>query len=180
MEIDGVGAMMVNETKKSKQLSVEDYLDFFDNRDTLHLTVSQLQQIIGMHGFRKIITQKRNLIDIVSSMDLSDLRRSTLFNGSVSGDAPLALEEVIHDLKHLDWKECHVTSLLTQGAEASATSTSTSTSTATSCNTVSVKRSGSKRRKTSKQAGVVPDLSINSPGTTVAAGSTAASLNFCG
>ncbi|XP_075478833.1 uncharacterized protein LOC142519684 [Primulina tabacum] len=178
MEIDGVGAMMVNETKKSKLLSVEDYLDFFDNRDTLHLTVSQLQQIIGMHGFRKITTQKRNLIDIVSSMDLSDLRRSTLFNGSVSGDAPLALEEVIHDLKHLDWKECHVTSLLTQGAEASATSTSTST--ATSCNTVSVKRRGFKRRKTSKQAGVGPELSINSPGTTVAAGSTAASLNFCG
>ncbi|XP_073141369.1 uncharacterized protein [Henckelia pumila] len=178
MEIDGFGAMMVNnETKKSKLLSVEDYLDFFDNRDALHLTVNQLQQIISMHGFRKIKTQKRNLIDILSAMELSDLRRSTLLNDGVSGDARLGLEEVIDDLKHLDWKECHVTSLLTQGGEASATSNST----ATSCNTLSVKRRGSKRRKTSKLSEVGrlgADLPMSSPGTTVDAGSTAASLNF--
>lgn len=166
MEINGFGAM----TKKSKLLSVEYYLDFFDNRDAFHFTVNQLHQIIGMHGFKKFKTQKRNLIDVVSAMELRDLRRSTTrSNDSVSGDARLALEEVINDLKHLEWKECHVTSLLTQGAEVSAASTS--------CNTVSVKRKGSKRRKLVSKLGLVPHLSVNSPGTTVAAGSTAASLN---
>ncbi|KZV35163.1 hypothetical protein F511_06869 [Dorcoceras hygrometricum] len=174
MEIDEFGEPMANETKKSKLLSVEDYLDFFDNRDARHLTVNQLLQIIGMHGFRKIRIQKKILIDIVSTIELMELRRSTLLNDSVSGDAPLALEEVIDDLKHLDWKECHVTSLLNQGNEASASATST----ATSCNTVSVKRRGSKKRKNSKKAKVRQDLLIDSAATTLDAGSTAASLNF--
>lgn len=45
-------------------------------------------------------------------MDLVNLSRSTL-NESVSSSATIPLEDVISDLKDLDWQECYVTSLHT-------------------------------------------------------------------
>ncbi|KAL0325672.1 UNVERIFIED_CONTAM: hypothetical protein Sradi_5136500 [Sesamum radiatum] len=89
-------AVMV--AKKKGELAIEDYLDFVDDR-SLNLTIPQLRQQL--------------LVDMVTTMDLMDLRRSTLLDASVSGDACFTLEEVINDLKDLDWQECHVTSLLT-------------------------------------------------------------------
>ncbi|GFP84219.1 hypothetical protein PHJA_000565600 [Phtheirospermum japonicum] len=103
--------------RESQKLAMEDYLDFIDNR-ALDLTSTQLRQIIGIHGFKKMKFQKNLSIEMISTMDLMDLRRSTLLDGGVSGDASFTLEEVIKDLKDLDWQECHVTSLLTQGAVA--------------------------------------------------------------
>ncbi|KAK6163351.1 hypothetical protein DH2020_000215 [Rehmannia glutinosa] len=98
MQIVEEGATMM--AKKKPKLAMEDYLDFIDNR-TLDLNATQLRQ--------------STLVDMVSTMDLMDLRRSTLLHGGVSGGAGFTLEEVINDLKDLDWNECHVTSLLTQG-----------------------------------------------------------------
>ncbi|KAI3450557.1 hypothetical protein Pfo_007222 [Paulownia fortunei] len=166
MEIVEEGATMM--AKKKPKLAMEDYLDFIDNRN-LHLTVSQLRQIIGMHGFKRMQTQKAILIDMVSTMDLMDLHRSTLLDGGVSGDACFTLKEVINDLKNLDWQECHVTSLLTQGAVVSAPSS------ASSGGTVSVKRKRSKGLGR-KPVEVGVDHSVISAGTIVAAGSTTESL----
>ncbi|GER51081.1 S-adenosylmethionine:tRNAribosyltransferase-isomerase [Striga asiatica] len=56
------------------------------------------------------------MVDMISTIDLMDLRRSTLLDGGLSGDTRLTLKEVIKDLKDLNWQECHITSLLTQGA----------------------------------------------------------------
>ncbi|KAL3653217.1 hypothetical protein CASFOL_002898 [Castilleja foliolosa] len=108
---------MTRKRNLQKKLAMDDYLDFIDNR-ALDLTCTQLREIIGIHGFKKMKFQKNLSIEMISTMDLMDFRRSTLLNGGVSGDASLTLEEVIKDLKDLDWQECHVTSLLTQGAVA--------------------------------------------------------------
>lgn len=51
-----------------------------------------------------------------------DLRRSTLKNDTVSADTCLTLAGVINDLNGLQWQECQVTSLITQGASATACS----------------------------------------------------------
>ncbi|KAK6163316.1 hypothetical protein DH2020_000180 [Rehmannia glutinosa] len=141
--------------KKKPKLAMEDYLDFIDNR-TLDLNATQLRQ--------------STLVDMVSTMDLMDLRRSTLLHGGVSGGAGFTLEEVINDLKDLDWNECHVTSLLTQsGGVVSAASAVSSGGTA------AVKRKKAKGLKR-KPIEVGADQSVNSTGTTVAAGSTTESL----
>ncbi|KAL0360751.1 UNVERIFIED_CONTAM: hypothetical protein Sradi_3759600 [Sesamum radiatum] len=153
MEIVEEGAVMV--AKKKGELAIEDYLDFVDDR-SLNLTIPQLRQQL--------------LVDMVTTMDLMDLRRSTLRDAAVSGDACFTLEEVINDLKDLDWQECHVTSLLALGAVGSA-----SCSSATSDATASVKRKRPKRLRR-KRTEVGAEQSDISTGTTVAAESTTDSL----
>ncbi|KAK4390628.1 hypothetical protein Sango_2126100 [Sesamum angolense] len=156
MEIVEEGAVMV--AKKKGELAIEDYLDFVDDR-SLNLTIPQLRQQL--------------LVDMVTTMDLMDLRRSTLLDASVSGDACFTLEEVINDLKDLDWQECHVTSLLTLCAVGS--SSSSSSSAAASDAAASVKRKRPKRLRR-KQTEVGAEHSDISTGTTVAAESTTESL----
>ncbi|XP_011083765.1 uncharacterized protein LOC105166200 [Sesamum indicum] len=169
MEIVEEGAVMV--AKKKGELAIEDYLDFLDDR-SLNLTIPQLRQIIGMHGFKRNETKKQLLVDMVTTMDLMDLHRSTLLDAGVSGDACFTLEEVINDLKHLDWQECHVTSLLTLGAVDSASSSSVASDA-----TTSVKRKRPKRlRRKRTEVGAEAEHSDISTGTTVAAESTTESL----
>ncbi|KAL6510911.1 hypothetical protein OROGR_022035 [Orobanche gracilis] len=150
--------------KKHRKLSMEDYIDFIDNH-TVPLTASKLRQIISMHGFKTIGFRKELLIEMISTMDLMNLRRSTLLDDGISGDACFTLKEVIQDLKDLDWHECHVTSILTQG-----TGVSVPDSTG-----VSVKRR-KKRGLGMKAVEVGNGNSAVSAGTTVAAGSTTESL----
>ncbi|KAG8387687.1 hypothetical protein BUALT_Bualt02G0047200 [Buddleja alternifolia] len=138
--------------KNKKQLAMEDYLDFIDNR-TLKLNVSQLRQSI--------------LIDIVTTMELMDLRRSTVLNDDVSGDACFTLEEVINDLKRLNWQECHVTSLLTQGGVVSASATTTIDKTLSEV----LKRPKKLKRK-KVEVGVDPSVTSIDTTVAVAAGST--------
>ncbi|XP_028104551.1 uncharacterized protein LOC114303617 [Camellia sinensis] len=83
-------------------------------RMQLHLTVNLLNQIIDMHGFKKIHnTAKKVLIDAVNSMELMDPSRSTLNEENVSSCAHMTLEEAIKDLADLKWQECCVTSIQT-------------------------------------------------------------------
>ncbi|XP_022149635.1 uncharacterized protein LOC111018022 [Momordica charantia] len=96
---------------KSK-ISLEDYLDFFSSNNQLLLTVNYLTQIIKMHGYRKINAQKSVLREAVSAIDLINPSRSTL-EESVSSSASIPLEDVISDLKDLDWLECCATSVVT-------------------------------------------------------------------
>ncbi|KAL8057591.1 hypothetical protein ABFX02_04G193500 [Erythranthe guttata] len=173
--------------KKLKKLTIDDYLDFIDGRTPHHhLTVPQLLQILSMHGYIKSSAQKSVLIDMITTMELMDLHRSTLLDGVVvSGDddAAFTMEEAIKDLRDLDWLECHVTSLLTQGGLASAAAAaaavsgkkaadcavSAGTTVAAGSTTVSVKP---KKSKTKKASEVAVDDSAVFAGTIVVAGGT--------
>ncbi|KAL3017190.1 hypothetical protein AAZX31_06G261300 [Glycine max] len=65
---------------KNKKRCLEDYLHLVHSRQTLHLTMNQLNQVIRIHGFKKI------------------------------HHAPKAFRttEVIHILKHLKFKSLHL------------------------------------------------------------------------
>ncbi|KAG6415408.1 hypothetical protein SASPL_122819 [Salvia splendens] len=146
---DGEGCNIVMEVLgdgegwKRKKLDVEDYLDFIDDRD-LPLTVRQLREAI--------------LMEMVSTMELMDLQRSSLLDG-VSGDASLTLKEVKDDLKSLSWQDCHVTSILTYGAGVASQSSAG----------VSLKRRRA-RRKVAKVA--IEDSAASTTGTSIVAEST--------
>ncbi|KAK8464145.1 hypothetical protein PHAVU_011G133700 [Phaseolus vulgaris] len=97
-------------SKKDKVL-LEDYLHLLHSRQTLHLTINQLNQVIRIHGFKKIHhAPKKVLVEAVESLDLVDVPRSTLCD-SVSAFAAVALEDVVADLAELKWQECCVTSV---------------------------------------------------------------------
>ncbi|EPS68217.1 hypothetical protein M569_06555 [Genlisea aurea] len=102
--------------KKRKKLTVEEYLDFKENRDT-SITCDKLRQIVSMHGGCCVRgkVRKRNLLEIVSALELMDLCRSTLLDDAASGDAYLTETEIISDLDSLDWHERHNTSVLRIG-----------------------------------------------------------------
>ncbi|KAL0314743.1 UNVERIFIED_CONTAM: hypothetical protein Sangu_2318700 [Sesamum angustifolium] len=170
MEIVEEGAVMA--AKKKGELAIEDYLDFVDDR-SLNLTIPSFVRcffVLILFGLTIMFSFQQLLVDMVTTMDLMDLRRSTLLDSSVSGDACFTLEEVINDLKDLDWQECHVTSLLTLCAVGSASS-----SAAASDATASVKRKRPKRLRR-KRTEVGAEHSDISTGTTVAAESTTESL----
>ncbi|KRH55749.1 hypothetical protein GLYMA_06G277900v4 [Glycine max] len=96
---------------KNEKLCLEDYLHLVHSRQTLHLTMNQLHQVIRIHGFKKIHhAPKKVLVQAVESLDLVDLPRSTV-SESVSAFAAVALEDVVADLGELSWQECCVTSV---------------------------------------------------------------------
>ncbi|GMI99295.1 hypothetical protein HRI_003598800 [Hibiscus trionum] len=97
---------------KRQKLSLEGYIDFLSSHKQLSLTAGSLNQIFSIHGFKKIKGVKKELSDAVETLDLIDPSRSTL-RASVSSDAWLTQEEVIGDLKCLDWQECCVTAIET-------------------------------------------------------------------
>ncbi|XP_047159481.1 uncharacterized protein LOC124829934 isoform X4 [Vigna umbellata] len=95
---------------KNDKVWLEDYLHFLHSRQTLHLTMNQLNQVIRIHGFKKIHNAPKVLVEAVESLDLVDVPRSTL-RDSVSAFAAVALEDVVADLAELKWQECCVTSV---------------------------------------------------------------------
>ncbi|XP_014524407.1 uncharacterized protein LOC106780626 isoform X3 [Vigna radiata var. radiata] len=102
---------MKKRPSKNDKVWLEDYLHFLHSRQTLHLTMNQLNQVIRIHGFKKIHNApKKVLVEAVESLDLVDVPRSTL-RDSVSAFAAVALEEVVADLAELKWQECCVTSV---------------------------------------------------------------------
>ncbi|KAJ4835272.1 hypothetical protein Tsubulata_043149 [Turnera subulata] len=104
--------------RKSQALKIplEDYLHFLDFRNHKDLSVNFLNQIIGMHGFKKIHrTPKRVLVEALGGVELVKPWRSTVGEEEGVGEREEKVrrnvEEVIADLKELDWQECCVTSL---------------------------------------------------------------------
>ncbi|KAH1247869.1 hypothetical protein GmHk_06G017671 [Glycine max] len=96
---------------KNEKLCLEDYLHLVHSRQTLHLTMNQLHQVIRIHGFKKIHhAPKKVLVQAVESLDLVDLPQSKV-SESVSAFAAVALEDVVGDLGELSWQECCVTSV---------------------------------------------------------------------
>ncbi|KAM3382694.1 hypothetical protein P3S68_008269 [Capsicum galapagoense] len=98
--------------KKSQKMTLEKYLDFVGSNKQLDLTVANLNDIISIHGFKKTKGQKKVLADAVNTIELMDLRRSTL-QEEISSEAFISLDEAINDLTRLNWQECCVTSLQT-------------------------------------------------------------------
>ncbi|KAG5033139.1 hypothetical protein JHK85_017121 [Glycine max] len=112
---------------KNEKLCLEDYLHLVHSRQTLHLTMNQLHQVIRIHGFKKIhhapkvfvsrncktlsrFSAQKVLVQAVESLDLVDLPQSKV-SESVSAFAAVALEDVVGDLGELSWQECCVTSV---------------------------------------------------------------------
>ncbi|KAG4980353.1 hypothetical protein JHK84_033934 [Glycine max] len=85
---------------KNENWCLEDYLLLIHSRQTLHLTINQLNQVPA----------QKVLVDAVESLDLVDLPRSTV-QESMSAFAAVALEDVVVDLGELNWQECCVTSV---------------------------------------------------------------------
>ncbi|BAT90024.1 hypothetical protein VIGAN_06118700 [Vigna angularis var. angularis] len=97
---------MKKRPSKKDKLWLDDYLRLLHSRQTLHLTINQLNQVIRIHGFKKIHhAPKKVLVEAVESLDLVDVPRSTL-RDSVSAFAAVALEDVLADLAQLKWQEC--------------------------------------------------------------------------
>ncbi|XP_058733564.1 uncharacterized protein LOC131605194 [Vicia villosa] len=96
---------------KNDKLSLEDYIHLLNSRHAIDLTMNQLNQVIRIHGFKKIHhVTKKVLTDAVDVLDLLDLPRSTLTE-SVCAFADLTVEEANADLGDLNWQDCCVTSI---------------------------------------------------------------------
>ncbi|XP_050226815.1 uncharacterized protein LOC126676622 [Mercurialis annua] len=106
---------------KKETISLESYLDFFNSQKQINLNIHFLNQIICMHGFKKMTKQlKKAVTEAVDSIDLVSLSRSTLGENSSSStskssscDAFISVEEVIADLNAMNWQDCCITSVQT-------------------------------------------------------------------
>ncbi|KAK7264399.1 hypothetical protein RJT34_32008 [Clitoria ternatea] len=111
MESQSLATTTKKRPSKKDKLCLEDYLNFLHSRQTLNLTMSQLNQVIRIHGFKKIHhSTKKVLVKAVESLDLLNLPRSTL-RESVSAFGAVTVEDVVADLGELNWQECCVTSV---------------------------------------------------------------------
>ncbi|KAJ6681423.1 hypothetical protein OIU74_019827 [Salix koriyanagi] len=98
---------------KNRKISLEDYLRFFQSHKQLGLTTHFLKQIIRMHGCNSSSNvSKKVLIDVVDKIDLENLSRSTVKEkNEISPCALMNMEDIVADMKLLDWQECCVTSI---------------------------------------------------------------------
>ncbi|KAJ0051944.1 hypothetical protein Pint_02796 [Pistacia integerrima] len=98
--------------KGSKEkLSMEKYMDFVFSQQPSHLKKHILNQIITMHGFKKITKGSQSVLtDVARTLNLMDPSRSTL-KEKISPCASITLNEITTDLNNLAWGECCVTSI---------------------------------------------------------------------
>ncbi|KAL0884524.1 hypothetical protein Bca101_008505 [Brassica carinata] len=97
-----------------KKITLEEYVDYFNSGKSIDFTCSYLNQILHIHGFRKLHhSTKKTVGEAVDAVDLLDLSRSTLNQTAVSSSssASLTLDQVITDIETLKWQECCITSL---------------------------------------------------------------------
>ncbi|KAF8086344.1 hypothetical protein N665_0629s0051 [Sinapis alba] len=95
-----------------KKITLEEYVDFINSGNSIDFTCSYLNQILHIHGFRKLHkSNKKTVSEAVNAVDLLDLSRSTLNQTSISSSASLALDQVVTDIEALKWHECCLTSL---------------------------------------------------------------------
>ncbi|KAM0988917.1 hypothetical protein ACFX2A_013023 [Malus domestica] len=97
----------------SEKMTLEDYLLFIQSNFHLHLTVAHLNQIISMHGYKKIYkVPNAHLSDAVGSLPLVDPARLKL-RDYISPFVITTLEDVVADFADLNWNECCITSVKT-------------------------------------------------------------------
>ncbi|KAF8104012.1 hypothetical protein N665_0181s0033 [Sinapis alba] len=97
-----------------KKITLEEYVDYFNSGKSIDFTCSYLNQILHIHGFRKLHhSNKKTVGEAVDAVDLLDLSRSTLNQSAVSSSSAnsLTLDQVITDIEALKWQECGLTSL---------------------------------------------------------------------
>lgn len=95
------------------EIKLEDYEHFLENPFDEAFSYQQLNQIIYMHGFKKIHKRRKAVLyEALSTIDLRKPQRSTLkddfppYDGSV-----LTLDQVRQDLQTLLWQECPIQSI---------------------------------------------------------------------
>ncbi|KAF9682822.1 hypothetical protein SADUNF_Sadunf05G0148200 [Salix dunnii] len=98
---------------KKSNISLEDYLHFFQSHKQFDLANNFLSQIIRMHGFKSNCKgSKKVLIDLVDKIDLENLSRSTVKEkNEISSCTLMNMKDIVADMKRLDWQECCVTSI---------------------------------------------------------------------
>ncbi|RID48942.1 hypothetical protein BRARA_I05414 [Brassica rapa] len=96
-----------------KKMTLEEYVDYFNSGKSIDFTCSYLNQILHLHGFRKLHhSTKKTVGEAVDAVELLDLSRSTLDQTTLSSSsASLTLDQVISDIEALKWQECCMTSL---------------------------------------------------------------------
>ncbi|PON32628.1 hypothetical protein PanWU01x14_359670 [Parasponia andersonii] len=97
------------------KICLEEYLLLFDSHpNCFSLPINHLNQIIGMHGYKKLHkVPKTVLTDVVSTLSLVNPCRSTLNDRRISPLVLPTLDDVVADLNELDWQECFTTSVQT-------------------------------------------------------------------
>ncbi|KAF9589186.1 hypothetical protein IFM89_019695 [Coptis chinensis] len=101
--------------KKSGRATLESYIKFLNNPNSTNLTKDQLNEIISMHGFRKLHhSTKKDIIESMSVLDLISPNRTTL-KENISSSAFITQEKLLEDLISLSWNECSVQSIETIG-----------------------------------------------------------------
>ncbi|KAK9086286.1 hypothetical protein Syun_028680 [Stephania yunnanensis] len=91
---------------RAEDLNLDSYMIFLENGVNRDFPNRLLNQIISLHGFKKMHkVPKKTIADALCSINPSRLFRSTLTE-SISSMVPLTKDEVATDLATLSWKEC--------------------------------------------------------------------------
>ncbi|XP_010921470.1 uncharacterized protein [Elaeis guineensis] len=99
--------------KSGTKITLEQYLNFYEDPWRANLLRAHLDQIIVMHGFIKLHNFPKDLVQrYLGSIELIPPTRSTL-DEDISSGALLTVAEVAEDLAALGWHECTVRSLRT-------------------------------------------------------------------
>ncbi|EEF44554.1 uncharacterized protein LOC8285020 [Ricinus communis] len=102
-------------SKMTQKIALEAYLEFLNSQKQINFTSKFLNEIISMHGFKKIQKSTKEVLkEAVDTIELVNLSRSTLSEDEVSSCAFMNLEEVIAALNDLNWQDCCITSIQTQ------------------------------------------------------------------
>ncbi|MCL7021740.1 hypothetical protein MKW94_025145 [Papaver nudicaule] len=101
---------MVGASKYS--LSLENYVDFFQNPQQHFLNKKHLNQVMSMHGFLKLEVPRADIVEELKTLTLESPFRSTLKENITSSSAALLdPEEINKDLATLRWNEWSIDSI---------------------------------------------------------------------
>ncbi|PON96418.1 hypothetical protein TorRG33x02_076910 [Trema orientale] len=148
---------MSEKPRSRAKICLEEYLLFFDSHpNCFNLPINHLNQIIGMHGYKKLHkVPKTVLTDAVSTLSLVNPCRSTLNDRRISQLVSPTLDDVVADLNELDWHECFTTSVQTISSAVNHSLVISSTTTTTTTHPVPKHHSYadcSNKRRTKRKA----------------------------
>ncbi|KAI3869528.1 hypothetical protein MKX03_000851 [Papaver bracteatum] len=96
----------------SKRLSIEDYVDFFQNPQHHYLNKQHLNQILNMHGYTKLNVPRADLVEELKTLTMESPFRSTLKEKNTSASASLLNpDEIKKDLATIRWNEWSIDSV---------------------------------------------------------------------
>ncbi|KAI3908974.1 hypothetical protein MKW92_037963 [Papaver armeniacum] len=96
----------------SKRLSIEDYVDFFQNPQQHYLNKQHLNQILSMHGYPKLSVPRADLVEELKTLTMESPFRSTLKEKNTSASTSLLNpDEIKKDLATIRWNEWSIDSV---------------------------------------------------------------------